>query len=180
MTDRRVHLDILDVKDPCEESWAAMRGDDVSRFCGMCHQNVYNLSEMDRADAERFVAEAEGRVCVRFYRRADGTVVTSDCAPVRFRAARRAASKGLAFAGMGIAGLFGLVGALGFTSMHVAGSWVEEVARKVTSEVDPEPDIEVMGEMPMHWEGDDIETDEPATTEPATTEPAVDGEGSGA
>ncbi len=151
MTDRRVHLEVLDVAEPCTEDWSAMRGDDVRRFCGLCHQNVFNLSAMDRATAERFVAEAEGRVCIRFYRRLDGTVVTRDCAPDRLRAARRAAQKGLALAGVAMAGVLGMVGALGFTSLHVAGSWVEEVARKLDPQPEPEA-IPMMGAMPEHFE----------------------------
>jgi hypothetical protein len=36
------------------------------------------------AEAERLVVEKEGRLCVRFHRRADGTVLTRDC-PVGLR-----------------------------------------------------------------------------------------------
>jgi hypothetical protein len=39
-------------------------------------------------DAADFVRETEGRLCVRFYRRRDGTLLTEDC-PVGWRAARR-------------------------------------------------------------------------------------------
>jgi hypothetical protein len=42
--------------------------------------NVYNLSEMSQESAEALIAETEGRLCVRFYQRADGTVLTRDCA----------------------------------------------------------------------------------------------------
>lgn len=73
---------------PCPASWAAMRGDDRVRFCEQCRLNVYNLSDMPRREAEQLVAEREGRLCVRFYRRADGTVLTDNC-PVGLRAARR-------------------------------------------------------------------------------------------
>lgn len=73
---------------PCPASWAAMRGDDRVRFCDQCRLNVYNLTDMSRSQAEKLVAEREGRLCVRFYRRADGTVLTDNC-PVGLRAARR-------------------------------------------------------------------------------------------
>jgi len=46
---------------------------------------VYNLSNMTRQEAEDFVGSREGRTCVRFYRRYDGTVLTSDC-PIGARA----------------------------------------------------------------------------------------------
>jgi hypothetical protein len=34
---------------------------------------------MTRAEAEALVAEKEGRLCVRFYRRPDGTMLTRNC-----------------------------------------------------------------------------------------------------
>jgi hypothetical protein len=81
-------LDVLHVASPCPVSWDAMPGDGRVRFCPQCRQHVYNLSAMNRAEAETLLAEREGRVCVRFYRRADGTVLTSDC-PVGLWAVRR-------------------------------------------------------------------------------------------
>ena len=62
-----------------------MNGDDRVRFCGECQLNVYNLSAMSRSEAEDLVRQREGRLCVRFYRREDGTMITQDC-PRGFRA----------------------------------------------------------------------------------------------
>ena len=73
---------------PCPASWAEMEGDERVRFCRLCRLNVYNLSEMTRAEAEALLARTEGRLCARLYRRADGTVITKDC-PVGLRALRR-------------------------------------------------------------------------------------------
>jgi hypothetical protein len=56
-----------------------MQGDDRVRFCGSCRLHVYNLSAMSRTEAQELVAATEGRRCVRFYIRKDGTVLTSDC-----------------------------------------------------------------------------------------------------
>lgn len=56
-----------------------MYGDARKRFCGDCKLNVYNLSDMTRDEAEALIMNAEGRLCVRFYRRRDGTVLTRDC-----------------------------------------------------------------------------------------------------
>lgn len=64
---------------PCPADWEKMTGTDRARFCHACNLNVYNLSAMTRDEAERFVANADGRVCVRFYRRADGTILTQNC-----------------------------------------------------------------------------------------------------
>lgn len=84
-------LNVIDVKEPCTASWEEMRGDEVRRFCGHCQLNVYDLSAMSRQEAENFVAASGGQACVRFYRRADGTVVTADCQNAWRRAAGRAA-----------------------------------------------------------------------------------------
>jgi hypothetical protein len=56
-----------------------MYGNDRMRFCGQCKLNVYNLSGMSREEAENLVMNAEGRLCVRFYRRSDGTIITENC-----------------------------------------------------------------------------------------------------
>jgi predicted small lipoprotein YifL len=88
-----ISLDAVDVAAPCTESWDAMTGDDRSRFCGSCRLHVYDLSSMTRDAAEEFVRtrkQGGGSVCVRLVRRADGTVVTDDCGPVRGALRRRA------------------------------------------------------------------------------------------
>jgi len=56
-----------------------MYGDSRKRFCGDCKLHVYNLSGMTTDEAEALIINAEGRLCVRFYRRADGSVITQDC-----------------------------------------------------------------------------------------------------
>jgi hypothetical protein len=56
-----------------------MDGDDRVRFCRECNRNVYNLSAMSETEARRIVEEREGHLCVRFFQRRDGTVLTSDC-----------------------------------------------------------------------------------------------------
>jgi hypothetical protein len=89
--DRSSNVDLLNrlrIASPCDASWDAMEGDDMVRFCQHCRKNVYNLSAMSRKDAAAFVQEAEDRLCIRFYRRRDGTVLTDDC-PIGWRAARR-------------------------------------------------------------------------------------------
>jgi hypothetical protein len=80
-------LEGMRVASPCSAEWDDMIGDDRVRFCGSCAKNVYNLSAMPRGEAEALVTEHEGSVCVRFFRRADGTVLTADC-PVGVRRRR--------------------------------------------------------------------------------------------
>lgn len=72
-------LNNISIASPCSADWNEMYGDDRKRFCGDCKLNVYDLSGMTKAEAESLVMNAEGRLCVRFYRRADGTVITQDC-----------------------------------------------------------------------------------------------------
>lgn len=81
-------LDNVRVASPCKADWNGMVGDDRARFCAQCGNYVYNLSGMAREEAEAFLREIEAAPCVRFFRRADGTVLTSDC-PVGLRRKRR-------------------------------------------------------------------------------------------
>ncbi len=97
------NLDDIRIASPCNADWNGMKavagsaGDahGRARFCGSCEKNVYDLSSMTRVDAMALIERHEGKCCVRFYKRADGTVLTEDC-PVGFRAAvRRAHLKAL-------------------------------------------------------------------------------------
>ena len=85
-----IPLDDITVAAPCHAAWDKMRGSDTVRFCQSCEKNVYNLSDMSRADAEALIREKEGSLCVRFARRADGTLITDNC-PVGLRGVRRRA-----------------------------------------------------------------------------------------
>jgi len=83
-----IPLETLKVASPCSFSWGDMDGDERRRLCHQCGLHVYDLSALSRADAENLIAETEGRRCIRFYRRTDGTVITRDC-PVGWRAMKR-------------------------------------------------------------------------------------------
>jgi len=72
-------LNNIRISSPCSANWNDMYGNDRMRFCGECKLNVYNLSGMSREEAEDLVMNAEGRLCVRFFRRLDGTVITENC-----------------------------------------------------------------------------------------------------
>lgn len=56
-----------------------MTGDATTRFCGACKLNVYNLENLDFEDVRQLWLKNEGKVCVRLFRRFDGTVLTRDC-----------------------------------------------------------------------------------------------------
>jgi hypothetical protein len=80
-------VDRIEIPTPCSVPWDSMYGDQRVRHCGSCRKNVYNISEMTRAQALELIASREP-VCVRIYRRPDGTVLTNDCWS-QLRAARR-------------------------------------------------------------------------------------------
>jgi len=90
-------LDDVRVASPCTANWEEMAGDDRKRFCSHCRLHVYNLSAMKRDEAEQLVRDQAGRLCIRFYRRSDGTVLTRDC-PVGLRALRQRFLRGMAMA----------------------------------------------------------------------------------
>jgi hypothetical protein len=88
MTAKPVSLDLVQIASPCQVNWDDMTGDDRVRHCRHCKLNVYDLSAMQREEAEAFLQSREGRTCIRLYRRHDGTVLTRDC-PVGLRAAKQ-------------------------------------------------------------------------------------------
>jgi hypothetical protein len=85
-------LDHVRIAAPCSADWEQMVGNDRVRFCGQCNLNVYNLSHLSRREAESLISSSEGRLCARFYRRADGSILTKNC-PVGLRAIRRRLSR---------------------------------------------------------------------------------------
>ncbi|MCA9266878.1 MAG: hypothetical protein KDA41_00330, partial [Planctomycetales bacterium] len=108
-------LNIIDVASPCPADWQEMTGDDRVRFCGECQMHVYNLSALSETEALRLVNRHEGRLCVRFFRRQDGTVLTNNC-PVGLAAWRRKIVRMWA----STAAMFGAV---------AFGSWMGRAAR---------------------------------------------------
>jgi hypothetical protein len=113
MSKRTSPLDHVTVAAPCSVGWDNMIGNEQVRFCGQCSLNVYNLSGMTKREAEQLVAQTEGRLCIRYYRRADGTILTKNC-PVGLRALKRRLSR-IANASISavlsfLAGMFAVVG----------------------------------------------------------------------
>lgn len=64
---------------PCTADWNAMTGDERVRACAQCNKNVYNLSSMTRDEAESLIVAKEGKLCVRYFQRKDGTILLKDC-----------------------------------------------------------------------------------------------------
>ena len=100
----------LKVASPCSADWSSMEGDDTCRFCSLCQKNVYNLAGLSDAESRQLMEDHDGSVCVRFYQRSDGTVLTSNC-PVGAADGRRRIRKrvtALAFAGFVTAGIWNI------------------------------------------------------------------------
>ena len=90
MPGKKGPLDRVKIAAPCSAEWDQMfsfEGERI-RFCSQCNLNVYNLSGMTRRDAEALITRTEGRLCVRLYRRADGSILTENC-PIGLRAIKR-------------------------------------------------------------------------------------------
>jgi hypothetical protein len=64
-----------------------MPGDETVRHCQLCNLNVYNLSDMSEKEIYSLFRKKEGRLCIKIYKRRDGTLITDNC-PRGLRAAR--------------------------------------------------------------------------------------------
>ena len=83
-------LNKIQVKSPCQADWDSMIGNDQVRFCEHCSLVVTDLSQMTRKRALRLVTGSKGRICVRYHRRYDGSVVTKAIPQKLFTLGRRA------------------------------------------------------------------------------------------
>ncbi len=103
-----LELGRISIASPCEEDWSKMTGDDRARSCARCQSTVYDLSELTALEARELILSTQGEVCVRFFTRADGTVLTRDC-PVGVTTKRRRgvlASAALAVGALGAVAAF--------------------------------------------------------------------------
>src|SRR5215470_9445007 len=107
-------LEKIKIAAPCKAEWRWMYGNDRVRFCGQCNLNVYNLSAMTREEAEDLIRRTEGRLCVRFYRRSDGTILTGNC-PVGLQALKDKFNRVRTYV---IAVIFGFLSYLGFSEAY--------------------------------------------------------------
>lgn len=146
---------------PCSVKWETMPGGERVRSCAQCSHKVYNLSAMSGDEAAKLIREAEGRVCVRLYRRADGSVMTRDC-PTGLRAVRQRMTRAVAvsFASVfSILGLFSLAERLRAKPAVIMGAMAA-----------PAQPIRVPVELPMATEMGEVQV----TPLDQTTETAPD------
>jgi hypothetical protein len=117
-------LDRVDVASPCHARWEDMTGDERIRHCAECNLKVHNISALSRDDAEALLrASAGDRLCIRLFRRTDGTILTQDC-PTGVAALRAKARRAL----VRVAALLGLIGAAGVAAASTSRStWGDRV-----------------------------------------------------
>lgn len=139
-----IDLNAIRVAKPCSADWAAMSGDEQVRHCQQCNLNVYDLSALSADEARGLIEKHEGRLCVRFYRRRDGTMLTRDC-PIGVRTVRRrqvGVAAGLAavagFAGGLLQGLRGRALPVAVVQSPPALTPEETPALASTPELEPE------------------------------------------
>lgn len=82
-------LNNLIIPSPCTADWNSMIGNDQVRFCEHCSLHVHNLSLLTRNQAERLVARANGRLCVRYDQDASGRPITLPIGQKLHRIGRR-------------------------------------------------------------------------------------------
>lgn len=158
---RKRHLPLLGrvrVAAPCPEQWGEMTGGDKQRYCNLCEKDVHNLSAMTTKAAEEFLRATKSQdVCVTYYRRRDGKIMTRDCAPgVSRRKSQRRRSAVAAVGGSALAAGMVACGS-GHDSTGVVGQVVSATA--LTPDHPPEmgePSFDgdlVMGD--VAYDGDD-------------------------
>lgn len=101
-------LDSIAIPTHCNVSWDEMEGTDRSRLCGSCQHHVHDVSELTTEEALALLQRPGEPPCLRIYRRADGRVLTADCATTRERAwkwlRRRSARAASLFAALFLSG----------------------------------------------------------------------------
>ncbi len=83
-------LDQIQVQKPCTADWNSMVGNDRIRFCEHCQLTVQDLSQMTRKHVLRLVKKSNGRLCVRYQRLPDRSLLTRSMPQKLFRISRRA------------------------------------------------------------------------------------------
>lgn len=107
MNDQKFDINKLRVASPCSVGWDSMTGDERVRHCHSCQLNIFNIEAMTSTEVEQLISTREGRLCIRLYRRPDGTVATNDC-PVGLRGYRKRTARYAGAAFGSILGLFSI------------------------------------------------------------------------
>jgi hypothetical protein len=139
-------LNDVQVASPCSADWEAMEGDEKVRFCGECRLHVFNLSAMDLEEAAEKVSQASDRLCVRFFRRHDGTILTRDC-PVGLE--RKARSRRMVLRTTSVVAMAGFAAVVIKQAVAVKARPEPEVVGDDMGKVAAPPPIAIAGGMSM-------------------------------
>ncbi len=159
-------LSKLRVASPCHERWEEMTGDERVRHCGRCDKDVYDLSAMTAEAAEALLASRGQKLCVRFYRRADGTVMTADC-PVGARKKRIRNT----VLGVGAAAMSAFAGVAGLGAVSMGEPIPEPLMGEYVATPDEMNGPSALAPTPT---GADTETDPTLDLAADTPSPAID------
>ncbi|MBL8193468.1 MAG: carboxypeptidase regulatory-like domain-containing protein [Blastocatellia bacterium] len=75
----RNKLETINLAFSCPMDWDKMAGDNQTRYCPECKLNVHNISSLSSIEATKLINSNEKGLCIKLYRRLDGTVLTKDC-----------------------------------------------------------------------------------------------------
>jgi hypothetical protein len=139
-------LDNISIASPCHAEWSDMVGSDKVRFCASCQKNVFNLSGMKRDEALDLLRATEGRACVRFYRRADGTVLTEDCPVGVALLVKKAKRATLAAAAVSLGAVAAMLAFLGGSFTKKACERIDGVKTNIENTIETPA---LMGEPPV-------------------------------
>ena len=115
-----------------------MFGNERVRFCSQCKLNVYNLSDMTKNEAEELVSRADGRLCVRYYMRRDGSIITNNC-PVGLRRIKRRLSRVATAIGSAVVSFLAGVGIYGVVNRDYSPPFSVAGRMAVTGDVPMPP-----------------------------------------
>ena len=83
---------LIEIKTPCTADWDSMTGDDRIRFCEHCNLNVNDLSQLTPKRVRRLVTKSNGRLCIRYQKRPDGSPIIK-AVPAKLHTIGRRASR---------------------------------------------------------------------------------------
>ncbi len=79
----------LKIKNPCSANWDQMIGNDWVRFCEHCQLTVNDLTPLTPKRVRRLIADAKGRLCVRYQQGPDGNILLKPVAQQLHQIRRR-------------------------------------------------------------------------------------------
>ncbi len=98
-----MHRDELPIPEPCHADWEAMEPRERARFCRECGIEVTDVTAHTEAEARAFAARPrEGRVCVSYVVRRDGSIRLADTPDVPARSLIRRSRTLLAAASLAL------------------------------------------------------------------------------